>query len=282
MSWSIRGTYFESCNCDAICPCRRINGVPGGRSTHGVCMGVLSWLIEEGASDGTDLSGLPVALVVRYSDDEPGSPWTWILYVDVRATDEQRAALEAIYTGRAGGDAQAHFPWAWKASELAAVRPVAFDVDLHPLPRRELALHAPPVPVLVRRAVAPPDHVQRVDAGSGVDFVMEGDNLQTRHRVELFEVGDERVLDVVGAELVQHVLERVWQSIIVIQRPGFGCQPDLLQVVCAFHAIRCFPYLLHGRQKQRDQRSNDRDYDQQLDQRKATTCVPHTIPFRSF
>ena len=129
MGWRIRGTYFESCNCDAICPCRRINGVPGGRSTHGVCMGVLSWLIEEGASDGTDLSGLPVALVVRYSDDEPGSPWTWILYVDVRATDEQRAALEAIYTGRAGGDAQAHFPWAWKASELAAVRPVAFDVD---------------------------------------------------------------------------------------------------------------------------------------------------------
>ena len=129
MSWRIRGTYFESCNCDAICPCRRINGVPGGRSTHGVCMGVLSWLIEEGASDAIDLSGLPVAMVVRYSDDEPGSPWTWILYLDVRATDEQRAALEAIYTGRAGGDAQAHFPWAWKASELAAVRPVAFDVD---------------------------------------------------------------------------------------------------------------------------------------------------------
>lgn len=129
MGWRIRGTYFESCNCDAICPCRRINGVPGGRSTHGVCMGVLSWLIEEGASDGTDLSGLPVALVVRYSDDEPGSPWTWILYLDERATDEQRAALEAIYTGRLGGDATKHFPWAWKDSELVGVRSAAIDVD---------------------------------------------------------------------------------------------------------------------------------------------------------
>jgi hypothetical protein len=79
MSWRIRGTYFESCNCDAIRPCRRINGVPGGRSTHGVCMGVLSWLIEDGASDDIDLSGLPVAMAVRYSDDEPGSPWTWDL-----------------------------------------------------------------------------------------------------------------------------------------------------------------------------------------------------------
>ena len=129
MSWHIRGSYFESCNCDAICPCRRIDGVPGGRSTHGVCMGALSWLIADGEADGIDLGGLPVALASRYSDDEPGSPWTWALYLDERASDEQRGALEAIYTGRLGGDAVRHFPWAWKASELVAVRPVAIDVD---------------------------------------------------------------------------------------------------------------------------------------------------------
>ena len=129
MSWRIRGTYFESCNCDAICPCRRIDGVPGGRSTHGVCMGVLSWLIEEGAADSIDLSGLPVALACRYHDDEPGSPWTWTLYLDATASSKQRAALESIFTGRLGGDAKRHFPWAWKASELVAVRPVAFEVD---------------------------------------------------------------------------------------------------------------------------------------------------------
>jgi hypothetical protein len=129
MSWRIRGTYFESCNCDAICPCRRIDGVPGGRSTHGVCTGVLSWLIEQGAADGTDLSGLPVALACRYSDDEPGSVWTWILYVDARASGEQRAALEGIFTGRIGGDALRHFPRAWKPSELVAVRPVDIRAD---------------------------------------------------------------------------------------------------------------------------------------------------------
>jgi hypothetical protein len=129
MSWRIRGSYFESCNCDAICPCRTIDSVPGGRSTHGICMGVLSWLIEEGAADGIDLSGLPVALALRYSDDEPGSPWTWILYLDARATAEQRAALEGIFTGRLGGDAESHFPWAWKKSELVDVRPVQIEVD---------------------------------------------------------------------------------------------------------------------------------------------------------
>lgn len=125
----MRGTYFESCNCDAICPCRRIDGVGGGRSTHGICMGVLSWLIEEGDAAGTDLAGLAVALAIQYDDDEPGSPWSWILYLDERAGEEQRAALEAIFTGRLGGDALAHFPWAWKESKLLGVRPVAIELD---------------------------------------------------------------------------------------------------------------------------------------------------------
>ena len=129
MSWHIRGSYFESCNCDAICPCRRIDGVAGGRSTHGVCTGVLSWVIEEGEADGVDLSGLPVALAGGYSDDEDGSPWTFVLYLDEQASAEQRAALESIFTGASGGDALAHFPWAWKASNLVAVRPAAIEVD---------------------------------------------------------------------------------------------------------------------------------------------------------
>jgi hypothetical protein len=103
--------------------------VPGGRSTHGECRGVLSWLIEDGAADGTDLSGQPVALAIRYSDDEPGSPWTWILYLDGSASDDQRDALEKIFTGALGGDAERHFPWSWKASELVAVRPVEIEVD---------------------------------------------------------------------------------------------------------------------------------------------------------
>jgi hypothetical protein len=94
-----------------------------------VCLGVLSWLIEAGAANGTELSGLPVALASRYSDDEPGSPWTWALYLDVAASNAQRDALEAIFTGRLGGDALSHFPWAWKDSELVVVRPVEIDVD---------------------------------------------------------------------------------------------------------------------------------------------------------
>ena len=28
--WRISGSYLEACNCQAICPCRRIGGRPGG------------------------------------------------------------------------------------------------------------------------------------------------------------------------------------------------------------------------------------------------------------
>jgi hypothetical protein len=86
-------------------------------------------VIEEGNAGDTDLAGVSVALAIRYEDDEPGSPWSWILYLDEDATEEQQAALEAIFTGRLGGDAMTHFPWAWKSSELLAVRPVSIEVD---------------------------------------------------------------------------------------------------------------------------------------------------------
>jgi len=92
-------------------------------------MGVLSWLIEEGAVGDVDLSGLPVAIASRYSDDEQGSPWTWALYLDARASDDQRNALEGIFTGRLGGEALEHFPWAWKESKLIAVRNVEIEVE---------------------------------------------------------------------------------------------------------------------------------------------------------
>jgi hypothetical protein len=90
---------------------------------------VLSWSIEAGHAAGTDLAGLTVALAIRYDDDEPGSPWSWMLYLDERGSEEQRAALEAIFTGRLEGDALTHFPWAWKPSYLLGVRPVRIEVD---------------------------------------------------------------------------------------------------------------------------------------------------------
>jgi hypothetical protein len=130
--WRIGGSYFESCNCEAICPCRRIDGTSGGRSTYGECLGVLSWVIDEGIAGRVPLAGLNVALALRYHDDEPGSPWRYVLYLDERADAAQREALEAIFTGGAGGDALTHFPWVWKDADRVAVRCVEIEVSHEP------------------------------------------------------------------------------------------------------------------------------------------------------
>src|SRR5207248_11745655 len=103
VDWRIAGAYLESCNCDAICPCRMIDGVQGGRSTYGICFGLLSWRIDDGYVEDIELADLSVALADRYDDDEAGSPWTIILYVDERADERQRAALEDVFLGRRGG-----------------------------------------------------------------------------------------------------------------------------------------------------------------------------------
>jgi len=131
-AWRISGTYLEVCNCDPICPCRRIDGVAGGRSTYGICTGALSWRITEGAIGGVDLASLCVVLVVWYSDDEPGSPWTWVMHVDERASAEQRTVLADVFTGRLGGTPLSQFPWAFKPRNLLAVVPSAIEIDHTP------------------------------------------------------------------------------------------------------------------------------------------------------
>jgi hypothetical protein len=130
--WEIAGTYLEACNCDPICPCRAIDGNAGERSTYGVCKGALSWQIERGRAGDIDLAGLRVLLALQFDDDEPGSPWTFVLYVDERGDDRQREALAEIFLGRLGGTPEQQFPWVWKESDLLAVRPAAIEVDHTP------------------------------------------------------------------------------------------------------------------------------------------------------
>jgi len=103
-SYEIAGSYYEACNCDAICPCRRQNGVPGGLSTYGVCDFILSWRIEDGRAGETDLSNRSVCMVGSYRDDEEGKPWSVIVYVDNGANAEQKRVLGEMFTGRMGGN----------------------------------------------------------------------------------------------------------------------------------------------------------------------------------
>src|SRR5438552_190317 len=122
MSWLIAGRYLEACNCEAICPCRRVGGVAIGRSTYGICFGALGWHVAEGTFDGVDLSGSGAALTFSYSDDEAGSPWTLVLYVEA---DE----LATILLGEAGGNHILTLPWVRKPCEAVDVRRTTVEFD---------------------------------------------------------------------------------------------------------------------------------------------------------
>ena len=132
MTWRIAGRYFESCNCDPVCPCRMTDGIPGGRSTYGECFGVLGWLVDEGSADGVDLSGLAAALLMHYDDDEPRSPWSIVLVLDENGSEPQLDALGRILLGEAGGDHVLRLPWVSKPRHLLDVRTGPIELEHGP------------------------------------------------------------------------------------------------------------------------------------------------------
>jgi hypothetical protein len=100
-SWHIEGEYFESCNCELLCPCLLSHAQ--ARPTEGHCDVVLATHIAHGAYGKVDLAGLNAVQALTTPGEMSKGGGTLAVYTDSRATSEQRAALEAIFTGNAGG-----------------------------------------------------------------------------------------------------------------------------------------------------------------------------------
>jgi hypothetical protein len=129
--WHVAGTYYEACNCDAICPCRRRGGLKlTTGSTYGICDFALSWRILDGAWGATPLAERSVVLAGSYSDAEAGKPWRVSLYIDDSATGAQHDALAEIFLGRAGGTALANYARA--IGEVYAIRKARISLDHAP------------------------------------------------------------------------------------------------------------------------------------------------------
>jgi hypothetical protein len=163
LSWQISGTYLEACNCEAICPCRRIGGRLGGDSTYRECLGALSWVVEDGGVDDVDLAGMKAVLVSRYHDDEPGSPWTFVLFVHAGGDERQRQAMADILTGKLGGTPHQQFPWVFKEAHLVGVE--ASDLEIDHTPGRGWFRSNGNVEVRIREPVADQETVTCVIPG---------------------------------------------------------------------------------------------------------------------
>lgn len=98
MTWSLKGTYFESCNCDTLCPCLFLSD-----PTEDECTALVGWHIDEGKDADVSLAGLNVALAVHSPGNMAQTPWKVAVYVDATATEAQNGSLMRIFGGQAGG-----------------------------------------------------------------------------------------------------------------------------------------------------------------------------------
>jgi hypothetical protein len=80
------------------------------RLTEGHCDVLLAFHIDSGNYGGVSLDGLSVALAVHSPGAMADGSLSAAAYIDERASDEQTAALGAIFTGAEGGPMAAFAP----------------------------------------------------------------------------------------------------------------------------------------------------------------------------
>ena len=107
MSWSLKGSYVETCSCDLICPC---NATFDHGATYDYCRVVLVFSIREGEVEGTDIGGLKVAAIADTPKVMTDGNWRLGVFVDERASDEQLDKLVKVFSGQLGGPMAAVAP----------------------------------------------------------------------------------------------------------------------------------------------------------------------------
>ena len=107
MSWSLKGSYVETCSCDLICPC---NASMSHGAVYDYCRVVLAFAIRDGEIEGTDVSGLNVAAIAETPKVMTEGNWKLGVYVDERASAEQMEKLVGVFSGQKGGPMEAVVP----------------------------------------------------------------------------------------------------------------------------------------------------------------------------
>ncbi len=107
--WSIEGEELINCNCNFGCPCQF-----GVMPTDGVCEAAMVLVIKKGHYGDVKLDGLRAAGVYKWPGAIHEGNGEMQLFIDVKADAEQRAALEAILTGK-DTDEMATFWWVYSA-----------------------------------------------------------------------------------------------------------------------------------------------------------------------
>lgn len=152
--WKIEGDYFDGCNCKNICPC-----LFALDPTEGDCKGLDAWHIEEGhftngnKNDGNstisnnedannnsiNLANLNVVCSVHAPGNMlTGPKWKITLYLDEKASNDQKDALTKIFTGQVGGDF--FIEMLSRTGEIMGIRSVPIEFKIEDKKRRKIKI----------------------------------------------------------------------------------------------------------------------------------------------
>jgi hypothetical protein len=98
--WHVAGDWFDVCRCNISCPCAFAQP-----PTDNWCEGVMGYHIREGNYGDVRLDGLSLMGLLAFE----GNVWAGEtqlslgLFIDERADEHQREALQMVFGGQAGG-----------------------------------------------------------------------------------------------------------------------------------------------------------------------------------
>jgi len=123
MAYQLEGKLLEVCDCNVLCPCWI-----GENADNGTCDAVVAYHIDKGTVDGTNVSGLTLALLVHIPGNILQGNWRVGVVVDDKATAQQQQALLNVWTGKLGGPVA---DLAKLVSEVVTVQraPITFAVN---------------------------------------------------------------------------------------------------------------------------------------------------------
>jgi hypothetical protein len=122
VSWTLKGSYVETCSCDLICPC---NASFDHGATYDFCRATFVFNIQEGEIEGMEVGGLKVAAIIDTPKVMTDGNWRLGMFIDDKASDEQADKLGAVFGGQMGGPMEAIAPL---VGEILGVERTAIDV----------------------------------------------------------------------------------------------------------------------------------------------------------
>jgi hypothetical protein len=97
--WRVSGDWFDVCKCSIPCPCTFAQP-----PSEGDCEGILAWHIREGHFGDVGLDGLNLVGLGAFEGNVwAGAKVDMALFLDERADEPQRDALQTIWSGQVGG-----------------------------------------------------------------------------------------------------------------------------------------------------------------------------------